>query len=590
MEAERPESPGMRLKWKLRLYYAALLLPLLGLLAGATASIVLRDFRLEVERRERDVRRIARRLVDERVAAIDSAVARAALDPEFQHLVQVDLSTSRESTLPQWVPLANTLSQRYGLPLLKILDAEGFVLSSAHWTASYGLRDSPGLILALESETGARLVRERDPKNFLALMAPRWVSQTRRYVLIGGVRADSLLESQLADRIAVPVRFELHAPLDDRPAALSDTLPVQPTATATPVVPAVRADPAWLALPTSPVESQGGVRLSIDRSSIYVLQRRLAEIFGLATLGGMVVAWILGLWISSRVTRPLERLADGVAVLGTGGTPHRIDVRGSGEVGELVARFNQMADSLADSRERLRSAERIAAWREVARRIAHEIKNALAPIQLSVESVARSVHTGRGDLEKLVEESVSMVRGEVEGLSRLVNSFNEFARLPEPDAHPHRMRDTWERATATFEGKLQVVSSGLDDLPVLRYDEDQVRRALHNLVLNAEEAGARRVSLVARRTDHGFELRLDDDGPGISPQDLPHVFEPYFTRKSGGTGLGLAIVYKICTDHGWSVSVQGSGAPHASDQRVGTIFSIRIPSDAAVHEEIPHAG
>ncbi|UCE03610.1 MAG: HAMP domain-containing protein [Candidatus Latescibacterota bacterium] len=580
----------MRLKWKLRLYYAALLLPLLGLLGGATASIVLRDFRLEVERRERDVNRIARRLVDERIAAIDSAVARAALDPEFQRLVRLDLSTSRENTVPEWVPLAPKLSLRYGLPLLKILDAEGFVLSSAHWTASYGLRDSPGLILSLESETGARLVRERDPRNFLALMAPRWVSQPRRYVLIGGVRADSLLESEFADRIAVPVRFELHAPLDDRVSSFADTTAVPSAAAGSSARTLIRADPAWVALPTSPVESQGGLRLSVDRSSINVLQRRLAEIFGLATLGGITVAWILGLWISSRVTRPLERLADGVAVLGTGGTPHRIDVRGSGEVGELVTRFNEMADSLADSRDRLRSAERIAAWRDVARRIAHEIKNALAPIQLSVESVARSVHTGRGDLEKLVEESVTMVRGEVEGLKRLVNSFNEFARLPEPDAHPHRMRETWDRAAAAFDGKLQIVSMGLDDIPVLRYDEDQIRRAMHNLVLNAQEAGAEHVSLEAGATDTGFELRLRDDGPGIAAQDLEHVFEPYFTRKSEGTGLGLAIVYKICTDHGWSVSVQAPANPEAPPQRSGSVFTIRIPADAAVGEELPHAG
>jgi signal transduction histidine kinase len=560
------------------------------LLGGATASIVLRDFRLEVERRERDVNRIARRLVDERITAIDSAVARAALDPEFQQLVRLDLSTSRENTVPEWVPLASKLSIRYGLPLLKILDAEGFVLSSAHWTASYGLRDSPGLILSLESETGARLVRERDPRNFLALMAARWVSQPRRYVLIGGVRADSLLEREFADRAGVPVRFELHAPLDDRVSTFADTTLVPSAAAGGSASTLIRADPAWVALPTSPFESQGGLRLSVDRSSINVLQRRLAEIFGLATLGGITVAWILGLWISSRVTRPLERLADGVAVLGTGGTPHRIDVRGSGEVGELVTRFNQMADSLADSRDRLRSAERIAAWRDVARRIAHEIKNALAPIQLSVESVARSVHTGRGDLEKLVEESVTMVRGEVEGLKRLVNSFNEFARLPEPDVHPHRMRETWDRAAVAFDGKLQIVSTGLDDIPVLSYDEDQIRRAMHNLVLNAQEAGAEHVSLEAGATDTGFELRLRDDGPGIAAQDLEHVFEPYFTRKSEGTGLGLAIVYKICADHGWSVSVQAPANPEAPPQRSGSVFTIRIPADAAVGEELPHAG
>jgi signal transduction histidine kinase len=124
---------------------------------------------------------------------------------------------------------------------------------------------------------------------------------------------------------------------------------------------------------------------------------------------------------------------------------------------------------------------------------------------------------------------------------------------------------------------------------VLRYDEDQIRRALHNLVRNAKEAGASRVVLSASAAPAGFELRLDDDGPGIPPEDLPQVFEPYFTRKSEGTGLGLAIVYKICTDHGWTVSVQ---SPRSSqdDRSRGTGFAIRIPASAVTHEELPHAG
>jgi signal transduction histidine kinase len=152
------------------------------------------------------------------------------------------------------------------------------------------------------------------------------------------------------------------------------------------------------------------------------------------------------------------------------------------------------------------------------------------------------------------------------------------------------MRETWDRAAVAFDGKLQIVSTGLDDIPVLSYDEDQIRRAMHNLVLNAQEAGAEHVSLEAGATDTGFELRLRDDGPGIAAQDLEHVFEPYFTRKSEGTGLGLAIVYKICADHGWSVSVQAPANPEAPPQRSGSVFTIRIPADAAVGEELPHAG
>ncbi len=578
----------MRLKWKLRLYYAVLLLALLGLLATATGAIVLREFRLEMGRREQSVLRVARRVIDERLAAVDSEVSRLARDPRFLALVERDLVASRDETIAAWAPLATQLLAEPAAPqadeptltLLKILDGEGFVLSSAHWPDSYGLRDSPGLILALEREFGARLARERDGDGeFMALVAPRWEAQTRRYVLVGGVRADSTLERELSDRCGVPLRFELRA----AGAGAGDSLAGLSVAAA-PV-----ADASWVPLRSSPDELRGGLHLLFDRSSVRELTLRLAQIFGLATLAGMVLAWILGLWISNRVTRPLERLTDGVAELATGRTPRAIEMQGSGEVRELVRGFNHMAESLAESRERLRRVERIAAWRDVARRIAHEIKNALAPIQLSVESVARSVHTGRGNLETLVDESVTMVRGEVEGLRRLVNSFNEFARLPEPEMAPHRLEETWERVAAAFEPPPQLESQGLESLPTLRYDEDQIRRALHNLVRNAAEAGAERVLLSAGRVPTGFELRLHDDGPGIPAEDLPQVFEPYFTRKSEGTGLGLAIVYKICTDHGWTVSVQSPLGSQA-DGRRGTAFTIRIPASAVTHEELPHAG
>jgi two-component system nitrogen regulation sensor histidine kinase NtrY len=247
-----------------------------------------------------------------------------------------------------------------------------------------------------------------------------------------------------------------------------------------------------------------------------------------------------------------------------------------------VTGFNRMTESLVESRERLRRAERIAAWREVARRVAHEIKNSLAPIQISVDNVARSLHTGRGDLPALVDESAITVRGEVEALTRLVNAFNEMAILPDPEPAPHRLEETWERAAAPFRDTIELAAEGLEGIPALLYDGDQVRRALHNLLLNAQEAGARRVWAVARPAARGWELEIRDDGPGIAPGDLERVFEPYFTRKLEGTGLGLAIVYKICSDHGWSVAARSPvDTPPAPAPGHGTAFVIGIPARAA---------
>lgn len=555
----------MRLKWKLRLYYAALLLILLGILATATTAIVLRDFRLEVARRDAAVQRNARRLLQENLSNIEASLARAVQDPDFLQLARRDMSTSREATVPEWVPLAERLSERYQLPLLKILDAEGFVLSSAHWRASYSLRDSPGLILALEAEDNVVLVRERGADGeFLALLSPQWVPQPRRYVLIGGVRADSLLESSLAERAGVDVRFDLLEP------------EVSGIDTA-----------SWIPLTASPNELQGGLHLDFDPSAIRALAERLAQIFVIAGLAGMLLAWLLGIWISGRVTRPLEEVAAGAAVVASGRTPQLIEPQGSTEVRELVQSFNQMTSSLTESRERLRHAERIAAWREVARRIAHEIKNALVPIQLSIENVARSVHTGRGDLASLADESVSTVRVEIDGLTRLVNSFNEVARLPDPDPAPNQLHETWERAVNSMNEELAVHEVGLEALPTLRYDEDQIRRAFHNLALNAQEAGAKRLDCKAMQSSQGVRLEITDDGPGIPAEDLPHVFDPYFTRKAEGTGLGLAIVYKIVVDHGWTVHVVSPLSSNGAAS--GSRFTIDIPMQTASLEEGNHA-
>ncbi len=569
----------MRLKWKLRLYYGALLVFLLGLLLAGTVVLVLHQLRGERLRREADAARFARRLLEERMAAVDSAVARAARDPDVQYLVRLDMASSRDETVAAWAPLASRLAATHGLGVVKILDGEGTVLSSARWPADYERADQPGLVMALEAGKGVRLLRDHDPGGeFLALEAPRWLQESRRYVLIGGVRADSTFERDVAERAGTALRFEWHdAPHAPAVANNGGDVDAETTLPRAHIAPA----PDWLPLPTSPVEATGGVRLSFDRSAMARLHRRLAEVFLGATLVGGLVAWVLGWWVSSRVTRPLEQLAEGVAVLSEGGTPRPIQVRGSAEVRDLVASFNHMAESLAESRERLRRAERISAWREVARRVAHEIKNSLTPIQISVDNVARSMHTGRGDLRSLVDEGAATVRGEVEALTRLVNAFNEMARLPEPDPRPHRMADTWERVAAPFRNSLRVSGQGLEALPMLLYDEDQVRRALHNLVLNAQEAGAESIRLTANASRRGFQIELADDGPGIAPGDVGRLFEPYFTRKAEGTGLGLAIVYKICTDHGWTVAARSPAGPATPAERPGTAFVIGIPARSA---------
>ena len=199
--------------------------------------------------------------------------------------------------------------------------------------------------------------------------------------------------------------------------------------------------------------------------------------------------------------------------------------------------------------------------------------------------MARSVHTGRGDLESLANESVSTVRGEIDGLTRLVNSFSEVARMPDPELAPNRLHETWERAVSPFSDQMQLREEGLRQLPELRYDDDQIRRSFHNLARNALEAGAGRLDLVASQTAERIQLELVDDGPGIPAEDLPLVFEPYYTRNENGTGQGLAIVYTHNVDHGWRVHVSSADEHGGTGPRV----TIDIPVRSTAEEESSNA-
>lgn len=206
--------------------------------------------------------------------------------------------------------------------------------------------------------------------------------------------------------------------------------------------------------------------------------------------------------------------------------------------------------------------ERMEAWREVARRIAHEIKNPLTPIQLSAERMRRQLVDKTESSSPLVEECTRTIIGEVEALKRLVNEFSAFARMPHLTPAPGDLNQLANDAVAGFRAAHPGVEFGLSlapDLPQLMIDREAMKRALVNLLDNAVSATTTynhngdkpQVEVrTAMRADKGLAtLEVCDNGPGIDPRLRTRIFEPYFSSKKGGTGLGLAIVSAIVTDH-----------------------------------------
>jgi two-component system nitrogen regulation sensor histidine kinase NtrY len=233
-------------------------------------------------------------------------------------------------------------------------------------------------------------------------------------------------------------------------------------------------------------------------------------------------------------------------------------------------------------------AQKVAAWRDVARRLAHEIKNPLTPIQLSAERLKRHFADAPDSTRRLVDECARAIVAEVESLKSLVDEFSQFARMPAPKAVPTDLNALLADALALYAGLLTHATVELEagpDLPPVRLDPEQVRRVVINLVDNAIEAlnEARETGRLAAdsigriRLDTAYDashgvvrLRVTDDGPGLPAGDRSKLFMPYYSTKGRGSGLGLAIVRRIIAEHGGSIEA-GDNTPH------GTCFTIELP-------------
>jgi nitrogen fixation/metabolism regulation signal transduction histidine kinase len=208
-------------------------------------------------------------------------------------------------------------------------------------------------------------------------------------------------------------------------------------------------------------------------------------------------------------------------------------------------------------------AQKVAAWQEVARRVAHEIKNPLTPIQLSAERLAMKLQGKIQPTEQaLLDKSVRTIVDQVDAMKHLVNEFRDYARLPAAQLTPIDLNALVRDILVLYDSSAVPVKTDLDnDCPSVMADPQQLRQILHNLVQNAQDAMAGQagaeVLLHTRRSGSGQWVRLSviDQGPGFAENILKRAFEPYVTTKTKGTGLGLAVVKKIMEEHGGRVDI-----------------------------------
>ncbi len=243
---------------------------------------------------------------------------------------------------------------------------------------------------------------------------------------------------------------------------------------------------------------------------------------------------------------------------------------GNGEVLGIVA--------VLDDLTQLMRAQRMAAWREVARRIAHEIKNPLTPIQLSAQRLRKRYLARFSDDEKVFDECTEMIIKSVEELKNLVNEFSNFARMPAIQPEPNDINALLRESLTLYQEAHTGVTFAVSmdsRMPLLMIDRDQIKRAMINIFENAVAAmKGRGTIVVSTHFDDVLKMAavtIADDGPGVPPEDKPRLFEPYFSTKKGGTGLGLAIVSSVVNDHGGFVRIRDN-LPH------GAIFVVELPA------------
>jgi signal transduction histidine kinase len=315
--------------------------------------------------------------------------------------------------------------------------------------------------------------------------------------------------------------------------------------------------------------------------------RTLAYLFG-ALLVLVVVVMLTAVFLAGALTRPIARLREGLEAVGEGRFAGALPVGTRDEIGDLVRTFNEMRAQLAESRRKLAQQEREIAWREMARQVAHEIKNPLTPMKLSIQHMRRAFDRERAEDDEssfaaLFDRITSTLIEQIESLVRIADEFSTFARLPTRVLEPLDLNEVVEEAAQLMVGETDTGCLELDlhsEPLVVEADREELRRIYINLLKNAlqaipddREGRVRVITAGGGDEEEGTPLACSwviDNGTGIPPAVQDKIFEPNFSTKTSGTGLGLAIAQK-------SIDELGGEIGYRTTEGEGTTFWIRLP-------------
>lgn len=313
----------------------------------------------------------------------------------------------------------------------------------------------------------------------------------------------------------------------------------------------------------------------ISRQDLMDQRDRLVRDSIIFIAGALLVCLLAGYILSVLISRPVAKLRDAAQEMASGNLAVRVESGAGGEIGELVRAFNGMAEQLQEQQAKLVQTERIAAWQEIARHLAHEIKNPLTPIRTSIANLRLSMEKAPQKFPEIFLESSESIQEEVEKLRHLADEFSRFARLPAPQKRTGKINEIIEKSILLYPETRIEFQAG--SIPEFSFDPEQLSEVIHNLLQNAVDAlgkdGIIKISTSAHEHQERVWVFLDveDNGQGMAEEVRKQIFTPYFTTKTKGTGLGLAIVHRIISEHGGNIFVESTPGK-------GTKFEIRLPA------------
>ncbi len=537
-----------------------------------------------------------RREFDLHAQEVASRVDRLAASDRMARIA-VDLGITNRDPAP-YLEEAAALAKEYQMDYLEILLPDGTIVSSAQWPARFGYKEEFSNFPV--STTFLKREELSDGRIDIGIFAMRTLKTSELSLgLLGGDRLDRAFFNNLAVGPDIQVLFYpvLAAAFDPDMLVSTSATTEHPTQYRSIIEQAriSHKDVQSLVYLTErredsvdataiPLSDVGGSVLAVlivanSRRELVELQQHIRAIaYGVAGVG-ILLAIASSLWLTSRFSRPIEQLAAAASEVAAGNWNTRVAVSSRDEVGELADSFNHMTQQLSEQRERLVQSERVAAWRELARRLAHELKNPLFPLQLTVENLTRARGLPPAEFDEIFRESTTTLTAEITNLKNVIARFSDFSKMPKPQLQELALANVLTQLTAFYEPVLAqrqppitLQCRMLSDPIMIMADLDLLHRALSNLVLNAMDAmpNGGNITIESSRKDNVAEVRVTDTGTGMTSEECARLFTPYYTTKQYGTGLGLAIVQSVISDHHGTIRVE-------SKPGGGTNFIVELP-------------